>query len=71
MEELLKHLGEEVTVSVADNAKGAKGKLVSVDEVGVVVRIDVGTPVSQYEASKLYPWDNIISVTFDEVSGNP
>jgi hypothetical protein len=71
MEELLKHVGEDVTVSVADDAKGAHGKLVAVDDVGIFMLAAMGNAVDQWEVPKFYPWDNIISVTVLRATGNP
>jgi hypothetical protein len=60
MDELLKHLGEDVTVEVTDNAKGAHGKLVAVDDVGIFVLAAMG---NAGERPKFYPWHNIIWVS--------
>jgi hypothetical protein len=71
MEELLKHLGEDVTVSVADDAKGAHGTLIAVDDVGVFVLAAMGSAVGQWETPTFYPWDNIISVSLAQATSNP
>ena len=71
MEELLKHLGGDVTVEVAGNAQGAHGKLVAVDDVGVFVLAAMGNATDQWEVPTFYPWDNIISVTVRRAPGNP
>jgi hypothetical protein len=68
MEELLKHLGEDVTISVADDAKGAHGKLIAVDDVGIFVLAATGPG---WETPKFYPWDNIISVSLLQATSNP
>ncbi len=69
MEELLKHLGEDVTVEVTDNAKGAHGKLVAVDDVGIFVLAAMG-PALPWETPKFYPWNTIISVSVPQATSN-
>jgi hypothetical protein len=68
MEELLKHLGEDVTVSVADDAKGAHGKLIAVDDVGVFVLAATG---AGWDMPMFFPWDNIISVSLRQAPSYP
>ncbi len=73
MDELLKCIGNEVTVTLMANEPGGKGTLDTVDDVGIVLTIPVtlgsgDKVISLREERVFFPWDNIARVTFSEVA---
>jgi hypothetical protein len=73
MDELLKCIGEEVTVTLMGNEPGGKGTLDKVDDVGIVLTIPVtlgaGDKVIVLREERVFfPWDNIARVTFSDVA---
>ncbi len=73
MDELLKCIGNEVTVTLMANEPGGKGTLDTVDDVGIVLTIPVtlgsgDKVIALREERVFFPWDNIARVTFSEVA---
>jgi hypothetical protein len=73
MDELLKCVGKEVSVTLMGNEPGGKGTLDTVDDVGIVLSIPVtlgsgNAVIALREERVFFPWDNIARVTFSDVA---